>query len=396
MKTCLVSLVSDQTIPNILVALHFRPEFLLFLTSEQMERRHKSQAILETLKLRGLDYFDAHHKIEVIEDSIIDLQTKVSRWVDKTVEEFQFTVNLTGGTKMMSVAAYDLFTDFGSTMVYVPINKNEFLTPFPKRRPPAPVPLSDRLTVPEYLTAYGIRIDNQNRLAEYAELAYSRQELTRFIYDNFRELSPLLDRLGRFLRNIPEKKLDKPYDFKVSFDQQNQPQERLLQDMGFVCQGSAIAKSLTRSDWKYLRGGWLEERLFLAVKEGVPQATDIQMGVVFKDREDNKNELDVLFTHENVLHLVECKSTGGAEGGEELVGGTVTDFLYKLGAMRQQFGLTPKALLATTDASIFTPEGKVKEHHVNRARQFRGEIVPLLKVPDLEVYFQERFSSGLR
>jgi hypothetical protein len=392
MKTCLVSLISDQTIPNILVALHFKPDFLLFLTSDQMERRRKSQAILETLKLRELNYSDTHHKIEVIEDSVIDLQTKAAQWLDSTAEEFQFIVNLTGGTKMMSVAAYDLFKDFGSTMVYVHINRNDFLTPFPKRRPPAPTPLSARLTVLEYLTAYGINIDNQASLSEYAALAESRQELSRFIYKHYREVSPLLARLGRFLRDIPEKKLKQPYKFEVSFDRQNQSQEKLLDEMGFTCRGAAIAKSLTKSDWNYLRGGWLEERLFLAVKEAVPQATDIQLGVVFKDAEGNKNELDVLFTHENVLHLVECKSLGAAEGGEDSTGGDITDFLYKLGAIRQQFGLTPKAWLATTAESIFTQERLVKPTLVNRARQFHGEIVPLLQVPDPEAYFRQKFS----
>jgi hypothetical protein len=30
------------------------------------------------------------------------------------------------------------------------------------------VPLADRLTILEYLTAYGIRINNQDQLADYA------------------------------------------------------------------------------------------------------------------------------------------------------------------------------------------------------------------------------------
>jgi hypothetical protein len=81
----------------------------------------------------------------------------------------------------MSIAAYDFFSDFDSTMVYVPIPKNEFLIPFPKRRPKQPTPLEDRLTVTEYLTAYGIIIKNHDKLPAHRNAARQRQETTRFI-----------------------------------------------------------------------------------------------------------------------------------------------------------------------------------------------------------------------
>ena len=51
MKTCLVSLISDQTIPNILIILSFKPDHLLFITTQGMEKKSKSQAILNTVFL---------------------------------------------------------------------------------------------------------------------------------------------------------------------------------------------------------------------------------------------------------------------------------------------------------------------------------------------------------
>lgn len=53
MKTILVSLVSDQTIPNILAIHHFRPDELLFVTTEMMEKKRKTASIMETLRLLG-------------------------------------------------------------------------------------------------------------------------------------------------------------------------------------------------------------------------------------------------------------------------------------------------------------------------------------------------------
>ena len=49
MKTILISLISDQTIPNLLAIDNFQPDELLFLTTEAMEKKQKFKAIMETL-----------------------------------------------------------------------------------------------------------------------------------------------------------------------------------------------------------------------------------------------------------------------------------------------------------------------------------------------------------
>jgi hypothetical protein len=76
--------------------------------------------------IRG-NYSGRRHIIEVVEDSTVDFQKKVTDWLGETVQEWEFIVNLTGGPKLMSISAYDLFTDFGSEMVYVPLNREEVL-----------------------------------------------------------------------------------------------------------------------------------------------------------------------------------------------------------------------------------------------------------------------------
>jgi hypothetical protein len=105
---CLVSLVSDQTLPNILPILHFHPDFLLFLSTPQMEDKGKTRAILETLGERGPDWDYAsperHQVLTVQPDSVRDLQRQASNWLDAEEAKsrpWQFVVNLTGGTKIM-------------------------------------------------------------------------------------------------------------------------------------------------------------------------------------------------------------------------------------------------------------------------------------------------------
>ncbi|GAB5045820.1 hypothetical protein [Thermodesulfovibrio sp. TK110] len=55
MKHIHVCLVSDQTIPNILGIFYFKPEELLFITTEQMQRKGKTEAIINTIKRLGMD-----------------------------------------------------------------------------------------------------------------------------------------------------------------------------------------------------------------------------------------------------------------------------------------------------------------------------------------------------
>jgi len=55
MKRILVSLVSEMTIPNILVAAHYKPEVYWFISTAKMEGEfEKTDCIKNTLKLKGL------------------------------------------------------------------------------------------------------------------------------------------------------------------------------------------------------------------------------------------------------------------------------------------------------------------------------------------------------
>lgn len=395
MKTCVVCLVSDQTIPNVLIAANQNPDLLLLISTEKMEQRGKSAAILETLKLRGLDFSGRHHLLEVNEDSITDLQSRVTEWLNQTGEEYAFTVNLTGGTKLMSIAAFDLFADFGSEMVYMPIQKNEYLMPFPKRRPKAPVALPERLTVKEYLTAYGFEIENWQAVLRRIETCGSRQDMTCFLYDNYVRLEPLLKHLSPELRAIRKGKIRKPIPFETVYQVRNGIEEQFLKRFGFsISTNGSLMKMVDEDEREYLRGGWLEERLFLAVRNALtalPGDSDVLLGVVAKTA-GVRNEFDVLFSHQNVLHLIECKSLEiphGDFGASEVL----NNFLYKIGELRQKFGLTPAAFFATTSKEIYEKDGELKKSLVDRAGQSRITVVPLLKEPDIRGYFSKKLTG---
>ena len=92
-----------------------------------MERKGKTASILAALKMLGFDYDRNADSFEVVEDSIVDCHRKLDEWIQGK-EKAEFIVSLTGGTKIMSIAAYEFFKDYVNRMIYIPINRNDYLT----------------------------------------------------------------------------------------------------------------------------------------------------------------------------------------------------------------------------------------------------------------------------
>lgn len=213
MKKILVSLISEQTIPNILAIHHFKPNELLFITTDEMEKKRKIDAIMNTLQKLRLNYEDKSNRLVVQEDSIIDCHRKIDKWIEGK-ENSEFVINLTGGTKIMSIAAYEYFKDYSSKMIYIPIPKNEFIVPFPKKSPGKPTELALRLSVVQYLTAYGLDVVNEAKLKGYHEEAKKRSELSKWIVKNYDNLKNLLLWLSGNLRQHRD---DKEFNLKGDF-----------------------------------------------------------------------------------------------------------------------------------------------------------------------------------
>ena len=370
MKTILVSLVSDQTIPNILAIHHFKPDGLLFLSTKDMQKKDKVTAILMAINRLGLKYKNKSSLEIVREDSILDCHTKISEWIEGK-EDAEFVVNLTGGTKIMSIAAYEFFKDYSSKMIYIPIQKNEFIAPFPQKRPGEPVKLDLRLSVIDYLTAYGLTVVNGSHLNRYREEAIKRKVLSKWIAENYDNLKNLLKWLCGILRNYRGKK---QFILKGEFLDASNEEKQLLLRLNFNYDASSVSKKIDRSEIKYLTGGWLEEFCFTKVSELVDQGIDdAVIGLQIKNRLGRDNEFDIMFTRDNALYFIECKSLDQNEDKK-------TDALYKIGALQKGLGLKIKSFLVTTSPHILGTDGTIKKSIKERAEQFKTTIVPLSKV----------------
>lgn len=370
MKSILISLISDQTVPNILAIHHFRPEELLFISTNDMERKKRCEAIIKTLKALGLNYEGRSSKILVQEDSLLDCHKKIEKWIEGR-DSAEFIVNLTGGTKIMAIAAYEYFKDYNSRMIYIPIPKNEFITPFPKKSPGNPTTLNLRLNVVQYLTAYGLEVTNKEKLKGYRSESLHRAELSEWIVHRYERIKNALIWLSGNLRPHRD---GPPFDFEGNFNGANVYEREFFERLGIKYSNGHASKRVTRSDIRYLTGGWLEEFCFNTIAEFIGKGIDdAEIGLKMKNPQGRDNEFDVMFTKDNALYFVECKSLEQHDDKN-------VDVLYKIGALQRDFGLKVKSFLVTTSPYILK-NGEIRQSVRARAEQFHTEVISPALVP---------------
>ncbi len=401
----MVSLVSQQTIPNVLAILHFKPERLLFVSTEKMQQNHTVEAILKALEIKGLPFSSEQYDIiKVEENSVKDCMDKLKNWTKGlSLNRSKIIVNLTGGTKMMSIGAYEAFKGLPCQMIYIPFPQNEFVIPYPPHNVRPPIPIEVRLRVVEYLTAYGISITAKGitniteqdikRIEQRGKLARDRFAKTKFIYDHYPRLKPFLKQIWSELKTLEQKG---PNEFQNALKQEqglafsftyshflNEDLHTLFRHWGFKAHGQKVHCRLNTDTYQYFIGGWLEEyvynTLFELTKEGL---TDVQLNLQLF-RKGVQNEFDVMFTYENALYFVECKSLDQRHDKNQ-------DILYKVGALQSDFGLRVKSFLATQSPSIFDKKGEIKDSLKKRARHMHTEILPLTQIGNLKRVLREK------
>ncbi|KWT94950.1 Card1-like endonuclease domain-containing protein [Candidatus Magnetominusculus xianensis] len=369
MRHICVSLVSDQTIPNILGIYHFKPDELLFITTDVMEKRGKRDHIVNTLKRYGsaYDYSGSRsHHIIVKEDSVLDCKRNLDQWIDSDDRETStFTVNLTCGTKIMLIAAYEYFKEYAARMIYIPIGKNEFITPFPKSEALKNTALDFRLNVQDYLAAYGIKIENEHKLSANCDEAQKRLELSKWIVKNYNEIKPLMNRLSEKLR---KHRNDKEFPYETSYAPKCGQEKELFNKVGIKYENNKYSKNLSKSEIIYLTGGWLEEYCYNELIQFVGKdIDDVVLGVSCK-KDDSKNEFDVMFTKDNALYTVECKSLDQDDDKK-------ADALYKIAALQKNFGIKVESFFVSTSPHILYEDGSLKQHIAARAEQFSTKVI---------------------
>lgn len=320
----LVLLVSDQAIPNLLFIKERNStanEFI-FITTRPMKALGKisnliKAAALDEKQCREVILYDANDLrsiLKAFEKEFPPLGTK------------NYHVNITCGTKIMFLAAYNYFSKLeNSTIYYLPIGRNQIIEMFPAEE----MRISDvgyRLNVREYLLAYGIVF---NALGENKVLSSHDAEM---LFDKFKELHYDINNLVSWAKT-DQKKLE-----------------------------------------QHSKGHWFEHYVYLLLrrqfnfKHGQIETELKIQNLHAQNNDGHANELDVVFVLDNELYVIETKVSVGTQKTKN-IGVSIDEALTKLSALNKNFGLRSHPWLVTLSDLI------TRSDDFRKARERRRKVL---------------------
>ncbi len=347
MGKTIVSLVSDQTIPNVMfIKAIGDAERLVFITTKGMENNGRTYWILKSVGVKSSNKIIPHEIIIVSEQSISEIKAELSKH-SFFEGNGEIIVNLTGGNKIMFLAAYEFFKEKSSqsqniiNMYYLPIGKDKFDKVFPSEENNC---IDTYLcNLKEYLTAYSIEQGKggKNPLVKF-------EETKEFYIETFNS-----EKGKNIIKNLRKKWEDIKEDIKKkklpNRDEYNKSLNGLLgdEDIKGLIKKAFGTFDINEPRLKYLAaGGWFEEYVYFLIQRGL-KLKDEQICLNFEMEDKSHyhktppNEIDVIFIYKNKINIIECKTGLKNQSNNDIL----QQVLYKQSALKKGFGLTAKSFL---------------------------------------------------
>lgn len=364
----LLCLLSEQHVPNLLSVHHYKPDRLVLVESAEMRKRKAADNFQQALKLGKLDYGD-RSDVEPLdaEDNLGAVRAVLRRTFVK-YPTADWVANVTGGTKPMSIAAFEFFKAIPGSVIYTNLARpNVFLNLDSSGEDECDY----RLSIKEFLVGYGFESRKTDDKVKEAEERARRMAPCAHIIAKHASSQDILSLSDNERTTAREKGWD------IGPNQLSTPSQEVtsaVQD-AFSLQGSGDTKALQGSIDKYgvqfLTGGWLEVFMWdlLSHHANALGVWDVQLGLEVGHKGDSSgNDFDVAFMRDYGLSMVECKS--GTQEHDP-----ASDILYKVEAVIRQFrALRVKSYLVTTGGHILDSSGKIKSAVQDRASIYNCQI----------------------
>ncbi len=329
-------LVSDQPTPNLTPALDpaTAPKEVVLLISP--DRRRQATWLAGVLKPRGI------RVVEWLIDDAWDLEhiqyevLKLLEGRSAEVERKGIALNVTGGTKPMSLAAFDAFRAYDLPVFYLHPERDRLIWMHPSGQ--APVELANRVRLDAFFQAHGAEIEGRENDAVPASL----RDLTDWLVRDAYRVSGALGTIN-WLASKAEGSLLSP---TLQREQMRDPDLLDLIDRfaenGLLSEQGGRLRFLDEETRFFVNGGWLEEHVYgllrdlrreLSGIQDLARSVDIQRETERGDAVHN--ELDVACLAENRLYIIECKTR---KWGAGQAFGPGANALYRLDTLADLLG----------------------------------------------------------
>ena len=299
-----ICLVSAQAAANLLPALDssLKPgKVVLVVTAKmQLQADHLTKVFKENaIKVERLELGN-EQDFHQTANELLELAARL--------EGEAAVLNITGGTKLMSVAAQHVAETSGWRMFYVDADSDQVI--WLERDQTAPQPLQQQLRLRHYLQSYGFSFTGK---PDRAQPTPAQQELTQTLVLNAGNLEDAISNLNALAQDAENLS---SLSVQLNAWPQRDPisLKVLLRDFENAHALSLSGDTIhfgSEAQRDFVKGGWLEQHAIQAVHQvtGALGIRDKAVGLeVIDDASQTRNELDIAFIARNRLFVIECKT----------------------------------------------------------------------------------------
>ncbi|MFC0322778.1 Card1-like endonuclease domain-containing protein [Gallibacterium melopsittaci] len=340
-------LISAQAAANLLPVSNpeFQPKSAVFFVSNSMKKN--AGFLKQVFKDKGINVT----LVDLVDE--FDFAKTTEQFINE-VEKYEnenIALNITGGTKLMSIAAVEAFNCLDKSIFYVDTEQNRilFLSRDEQKRWLPPLPLNTKIKLKEYLAAYG------KNLIDNPSADVNKEWLSAFepFLKNYKSNHNLIPLLNKFL--------SESNGYYYTLDKKDIRIKNLnafltdLDNRGIISFNGETINFKQRKNHEFLHGGWLENYVYTQLKE-IKKIDEIVLNAevanenyqlnkneYVDENKGNKNEFDIVFLAKNKLHIIECKTQVMTKEG----GVKSEDILYKLETLKDYGGLMTKKCLVS-------------------------------------------------
>jgi hypothetical protein len=327
-------LVSEQAAANLLPALDpaMKPREAVLLVSQKMAHRAKSlHAVLQEngIKTQTVPLPDEHN-MAALESTLIDVASQRDGQA--------IALNVTGGNKLMALAAQAVAQAAGWPAFYVDVDTDQIIW-LDKTRPAQA--LTQQLRLRHYLRGYGFTlaegIERPQPNAAWQTLQHELINDVGSLEEAIGQLNFLSQEAERSLRATlnPRQRDHHGLDALLRKFEQAQVLKRQGDQLNFA----------TEAARSFANGGWIEHHVYQTVGQvtGDLAIRDKAANLQVLGESGQPNEIDVAFIARNRLFMIECKTARMNQADLK-----ANDTLYKLKENCSRIGGTgTRGMLAT-------------------------------------------------
>lgn len=370
----IVSIISKQSIPNmVLMKNHMDADYFINIVTDGMS--DSNEYLIKALNpSQNQNITDKFKKIKI--------QNSLENNIDKIIENIgslkeiyndanEIYVNITGGTKILSIALYEYFySNYKDKCKFLYLNIDSISTSYNVLNTQNKVDMEKNITLEEYLTSYGIEIINKDDTmpkypANSANLLVNHAISKKGIFgeNKIQDIKKALAKFALFLNEKYEKQAYNSGDIKLNIQEElslysNQDKTvqkyknsivEYIQDLHKTINTLPDINGMTYNSLKYISSGYFEEYLYYQLESILPYKNNmkdyLKTGIKIKinnpNRKHNQNmnneqefsdqELDILFMYNNAIYYIECKTYTTTP--------IITDSIFKQAAISNLLGL---------------------------------------------------------